>query len=362
MRKASRLRSAQEARGARGRPLASQYGSLGDGYGVARERKRQKTYEGISQVPRSLPPLTALRAFEAAARLQSFTKAARELNVTPAAVSHQIRGLESYLGVTLFRRTTRRLVLTEQGQRAAEYFRDGFERLARGVDLLRAGDGGGVLAVSTTSAFATRWLVPRLAKFERRCPGLDLRLRVGNQPVDFDQDEVDVAVRIGRGGVDGVIAVPLFGESVAPVATPGFIRQHGLRKPADLGKVPLLHDDSMRRAGRPGGWPEWLRLAGVRGIDTRPGMHFDDGHLALQAAAGGRGVALGRMAYALDDLTARRLKRPFAPVLELDLKYYLLIPEARAAEPAIATFRAWVEQEAAQFVPRLRALSGGRRA
>jgi LysR family glycine cleavage system transcriptional activator len=312
-------------------------------------------------VPRSLPPLTALRAFEAAARLLSFTKAARELNVTPAAVSHQIRGLESYLGVTLFRRTTRRLVLTEQGQRAAEYFREGFERLARGVDLLRADADGGVLAVSTTSAFATRWLVPRLGRFQRRCPGLDLRLKAGAQPVDFDHDEVDVAIRIGRGGIDGVIAVPLFGEAVAPMATPAFIRQHGVRKPADLGKVPLLHDDSMRRAGRPGAWSEWLRLAGVRGVDTRPGMHFDDGHLALQAAAGGRGVALGRLVYALDDLTAKRLKRPFQPVLELDLKYYLLVPEARAAEPAIAGFRSWIEQEATQFVSRLRAISGGAR-
>ncbi len=312
-------------------------------------------------MPRSLPPLTALRAFEAAARLLSFTKAARELNVTPAAVSHQIRGLESYLGVTLFRRTTRRLVLTEQGQRAAEYFREGFERLARGVDLLRADADGGVLAVSTTSAFATRWLVPRLGRFQRRCPGLDLRLKAGTQPVDFDHDEVDVAVRIGRGGFDGVIAVPLFGEAVTPMATPAFIRQHGVRKPADLGKVPLLHDDSMRRVGRPGAWSEWLRQAGVMGVDTRPGMHFDDGHLALQAASGGRGVALGRLVYAFDDLAAKRLKRPFQPVLELDLKYYLLVPEARAAEPAIAGFRSWIEQEAAQFVSRIHAISGGSR-
>lgn len=310
---------------------------------------------------RSLPPLTALRAFEAAARLLSFTKAARELNVTPAAVSHQIRGLEKYLGVTLFRRTTRRLVLTEQGQQAAEYFREGFDRLARGVDLLRSADGGGVLSLSTTSAFATRWLVPRLGRFARRCPGLDLRLKTGNQPVDFDHDEVDAAVRIGRGALDGVIAVPLFGECIAPVASPALIRQHGIRRPGDLARVTLLHDDSMRRAGRQGGWSEWFRLAGVRGVDTSVGTHFDDGHLALQAAAAGRGVALGRLAYALDDLTARRLRRPFAPVLELDVKYYLLIPESRAAEPAITAFRAWLEQEAALFLPRLRTLSGGQR-
>lgn len=307
-------------------------------------------------MPRSLPPLTALRAFEAAARLLSFTRAARELHVTPAAVSHQIRGLEKYMGVTLFRRTTRRLVLTEQGQLAFEQFREGFERLALGVDLLRSKEAGGSLTVSATTAFATRWLVPRLGRFARRCPGLDLRLRGGSQPVDFDHDEVDVAIRIGRGGVSGAIAIPVFGESVAPLASPAFIRQHSIRRPADLARVPLLHDDSMRRAGRPPGWSEWFRAARVRGAQTENGWHFDDGHLVLQAAAAGRGVALGRLAYALDDLEARRLKRPFEPVLEMDLKYYLLLPEGRATEPAIAAFRGWFTQEAASFETRLQAV------
>ena len=312
-------------------------------------------------MPRSLPPLTALRAFEAAARLSSFTKAARELHVTPAAVSHQIRGLEKYLGVTLFRRTTRRLALTEQGQIAADLFREGFERLARGVSLLRTGEGEGSLTVSVTTAFATRWLVPRLGRFSRRCPGIDLRVKAGSQPVDFDHDDVDVAVRIGRSGSAGAIAIPVFGESVAPLASPAFIRQHSIRRPSDLAKVALLHDDSMHRVGRPPGWSEWFRAANVRGVDTSHGMHFDDGHLVLQAAATGRGVALGRLAYALDDLESRRLKMPFGPVLEMDLKYYLLVPESRPNAPAIAAFRAWFEQEAVAFAPKLRAVAGDRR-
>jgi len=302
--------------------------------------------------------LTALRAFEAAARLSSFTRAARELHVTPAAVSHQIRGLEKYLGVTLFRRTTRRLLLTEQGQLAAEHFREGFERLDRGVRLLRVGEGGGPLTVSVTTPFATRWLVPRLGRFVRRYPDIDLRIRAGSQPVDFDHDDVDIAIRIGRGGVAGAVAVPVFGESVAPFATPAFIRQHSIRRPADLARALLLHDDSLRRVGRPPGWSEWFRAANVRGVDTTRGMHFDDGHLVLQAAAAGRGVALGRLVYAFDDLEARRLRMPFGPVLEMDLQYYLLVPEARAREPAIAAFRAWFEQEAALFAPKLAAASG----
>jgi LysR family glycine cleavage system transcriptional activator len=310
-------------------------------------------------MPRSLPPLTALRAFEAAARLASFARAARELHVTPAAVSHQIRGLERFLDVTLFRRTGRRLVLTDQGQVAAEQFREGFERLAQGVDLLRAGDSRGIVRVSTTTAFATRWLVPRLGRFMRRHPGIDLRFRAGSQPVDFDQDDVDVAVRIARGGVAGTLAVPLFGESLAPLTSPAFARHHGVRRPADLARVPLIHDDSLRRIGRPAGWSQWLRRAAVRGVDASAGLHFDDGHLVLQAAAGGRGVALGRLAYALDDIEARRLRLLFVPILDSDLRYYLLIPEMRATEPAIASFRAWMEQEAASFTQRLQAIAGG---
>ena len=304
-------------------------------------------------MPRLLPPLTALRAFEAAARLSSFTKAARELHVTPAAVSHQIRSLEKLLGVTLFRRTTRRLELTEQGRVAAELFREGFDKLARGVSKLRAESSSASVTVSVTTAFATRWLVPRLGRFVRRCPGIDLRIRAGSQPVDFDQDDIDIAVRIGRGGVAGATATALFTESVAPLASPVFIRQHGLRRAADLARVPLLHDDSMRRLGRPTGWPEWLATAKARNVEIDRGMHFDDGHLALQAAAGGRGVALGRLAYALDDLDARRLRMPFGPAMELDLCYFLLVPEARAAEPAIAAVQAWLVQEAESFAPRL---------
>ena len=225
---------------------------------------------------------------------------------------------------------------------------------ARGVSQLRADEAGASLTFSVTTAFATRWLVPRLGRFARRCPGIDLQLKAGTQPVDFDQDDIDLAVRIGRGGVAGATAIPLFGESVVPLASPAFIRQHGLRRPADLARVPLLHDDSMRRVGRPTRWSEWLAAAKVRNVDTGHGMHIDDGHLVLQAAAGGSGVALGRLVYALDDLDARRLRMPFGPVLDLDVQYYLFVPEARANEPAIAAARAWLVQEAESFVPRLR--------
>jgi LysR family glycine cleavage system transcriptional activator len=306
-------------------------------------------------VPRSLPPLTALRAFEVAARLSSFTRAAKELHVTPAAVSHQIRGLEKYLGVSLFKRTTRHLELTDQGRLAAEQLREGFELLAHGVDQLRARQLRASLVVSVTTAFATRWLVPRLGGFAARNPGIDVRLRAGGGAADFDIDDIDVAVRIGRGAFAGAVAVPLIEEYVAPLASPAFVREHGLRRGADLARVPLLHDDSMRRVGRSTGWPVWVRAAKVRSLDVSGGMHFDDGHLVLQAAAAGYGVALGRLTYALDDLGARRLKIPFGPLLETSVKYYLLVSEARAGEPTIDAFRAWIVDEAARFRIRLRA-------
>jgi LysR family glycine cleavage system transcriptional activator len=311
-------------------------------------------------MPKSLPPLTSLRTFEVAARLGSFTKAARELHVTPAAVSHQIRGLEEYLGVTLFRRTTRRLVLTEQAATAAEYLREGFERISRGAELLRPSSKGGTLSLSATPAFATRWLVSRLSRFQKQHPRFELHVKASAAPLDFDQDDVDAAIRLGKGGFEGVLAVELFNEWIAPVASPAFLRQHTLRRPADLARLPLLHDDSMRRAGRPQGWPAWFRAAGVTDAGAWQGTHFDDGHLALQAAAAGSGVAVGRLVYAMDDLAAKRLKIAFRPAIKMDISYYLLIPESRAALPSVVAFRSWIKAEAVAFSRSLDAMLGSR--
>jgi LysR family glycine cleavage system transcriptional activator len=327
---------------------------LGTARPTAEARIGHTRRERNSSVPSSLPPLTSLRAFEAAARLSSFTKAARELHVTPAAISHQIRGLEKFLGVTLFRRSSRRVTLTEQGQLAAEHLREGFDRLTRGVNALRGRERAGRLTVGATPSFATRWLVPRLSRLTRRYPGIELRLVTGTAPVDFDRDEVDVAIRFGRGGFDRVSAHALFGEYVTPVANPALLRAYTVRRPADLARMPFVHDDSMRRSGRPPTWAEWFRVARTRSVDTSRGLHFDDGHLALQAAAAGQGVALGRLVYAEADLASGALRMPFPEVLELDLHYYLLVPETRAGEPAIAAFREWLLPEAARFQRQLR--------
>lgn len=300
-------------------------------------------------MPRSLPPLTSLRAFEAAARSLSFTKAARELHVTPAAISHQIRGLEQFLGVTLFQRNGRRLELTRDGQLAADHFSDAFERIARGVQALRPKARDGELAIGVTPAFATRWLVPRLPSLSAALPQVRITLVTGTAPVDFDCDEIDVAIRFGQGGGSSAVTDALFKEIVAPVASPEFVRRHHLRRPADLGRVRLLHDESMRRAGRPPTWTEWLHVAGAAVAEIECGLFFDDSHLTLQAACEGQGVALGRLAYALDDLSHGRLVLPFPQVLELELHYHLIVPKARAQEPVIARFRQWLLREALDF-------------
>jgi LysR family transcriptional regulator, glycine cleavage system transcriptional activator len=300
-------------------------------------------------MPRSLPPLTSLRAFEAAARSLSFTKAARELHVTPAAISHQIRGLEQFLGVTLFQRTSRKLELTRDGQLAAEHFREAFERIARGVQALRQQGREGELVIGVTPSFATRWLLPRLPSLATDMPQVRVRLVTSTAPVDFDRDDIDLAVRFGRGGFDSVVTDELFHEVVAPVASPAFVRKHQLRRPVDLARVRLLSDESMRRAGRPPTWTEWLRAAGAPTIELECNLCVDDSHLALQAACEGQGVALGRLAYAVNDLAHGRLVLPFPTVIELDLHYHLIVPETRAGEPLIARFRDWLLGEAQAF-------------
>lgn len=300
-------------------------------------------------MPRSLPPLTSLRAFEAAARCLSFTRAARELHVTPAAISHQIRGLEQFLGVTLFQRNGRRLELTRDGQVAADHFSDAFERIARGVQALRPRSRDNELAIGVTPAFATRWLVPRLPGLMAALPDVRLALVTGTAPVDFDADEVDVAIRFGQGATAATVTDLLFREIVAPVASREFVRRHALHRPTDLARVRLLHDESMRRAGRPPTWHEWLQVAGATVPEIECGLFFDDGHLALQAACAGQGVALGRLAYALDDLTHDRLVLPYPQVLELDLHYHLLVPRARLRDAVVARFRLWLLGEAREF-------------
>jgi LysR family glycine cleavage system transcriptional activator len=297
-------------------------------------------------VSRRLPPLNALRAFEAAARYLSFTRAAAELHVTQTAISHQIRALEERLGVRLFRRLPRGLLLTEEAQRYLPPIRDAFDQIGLATERLTAVGASTTLTVSVLPSFAAKWLVPRLGRLRAGHPDLDLRISASSQLVDFARDDVDVGIRMGRGVYPGLRVDRLFGESLVPVCSPRLLEgAHPLRRPADLEHHPLLHEDDTS------GWELWLALVGVDGVDPRRGAIFTDAALVVQAAAEGQGVALARRRLAAADLAAGHLIQPFEVTIPQDLAYYLVCPEATAQQPRIAAFRGWLLAEAARESP-----------
>ncbi len=294
-----------------------------------------------------LPPLNALRAFEATARHLSFAKAADELGVTPAAVSHQVRQLEALTGVTLFRRLTRKVMLTDAGQAALPKLTEGFDRLAQAVASLRAADEGGVIDVSVAPSFASKWLVPRIERFTSAHPRIDVRISANLALVDFRNDQVDVAIRFGRGVYPGLRVDKLFSESVAPLCSPALAEgPRPLRAPADLARHVLLHDDSAYAVGATADWRMWLKLTGCDHIDTGRGPHFNQAEHALQAACDGAGVVLGRLSLAAADIAAGRLVQPFALSLPLQFGYYLARPDTGEDRPKVAAFRDWLLAEA----------------
>jgi LysR family glycine cleavage system transcriptional activator len=303
---------------------------------------------------RNLPPLNALRAFEAAARHLSFTKAAEELHVTPAAVSHQIKGLEAQLGVPLFRRLTRALRLTEAGQAAFPKMRDGFDRLAEGVELLKAHEDDDSLTVSVSPSFGAKWLVPRLESLRTAHPDIDVRIDATDRLADFQGDGVDVALRYGPGNYPGLRVDKLFVQEMAPVCSPKLLEgEHPLKVPEDLRHHTLLHLDWTREAEAAPNWRMWLLAAGVDnvgpgGVDPARGPRFSMDSLALQAAIDGQGVALTSSILTAGDLEAGRLVVPFDVSVcdPMDFAYYVISPERTAEQPKVAAFRAWVLGEA----------------
>lgn len=288
---------------------------------------------------RRLPSLNALRAFEAAARLGSFTAAGRALHVTPSAVSHQVRGLEEQLGLRLFERRPRALRLTPAGARAYAVSRDTFDRLARGLRRLPARSRS--LTVSVLPSFAAGWLLPRLPHFQADHPGIDLRLHATQEPADLQGGEADVAIRYGRGRYPGLRSERLLSDEAFPVCTPGLAR--GLQRPDDLRGMVLLHDEVR---GAHGGWAAWLAAAGARRVGAARGVRFSDARLLLQAALAGQGVALCRSVLVGDELASGRLVRPFGLALPSRYHYALVMPASAAARPEVRAFREFVVQEA----------------
>lgn len=291
---------------------------------------------------RRLPPLNALRAFEAAARHLSFTKAADELNVTQAAISHQIKGLEEWLGATLFQRGVRSLTLNEAGAAYLPSVKLAFDGLADATDRLFRRDDGGALTVSTMPSLAAKWLVLRLGRFQERRPDIDVRLQTSSALVDFARQDVDVAIRFGTGHWPGLRAERLMGEKIFPVCSPALLRaDRPLNVPDDLRHYPLLHDDYVIN------WRMWLDAAGAQGVDVSRGPVFNDSALMLQAAVAGRGVALARNVLAADDMAAGRLVRLFDVAAPGDWAYFVVAPSHYFQRAKVRAFRDWLFEEAA---------------
>ena len=314
-----------------------------------------------------LPPLNALKAFEAAARLLSVKKAAAELNVTPAAVSHQIIALEQYLGVQLFHRQSRALELTEAARACLPKLREGFDNLAQAVERLRAHKGGGTLMVSAAPSFAARWLMPRLHRFLDAHPEIDVRVsarlrqsthggRKASTAERLTLDDwladSDVAILYGRGDYPGFRVEKLISLDVTPICSPRLVThpQHPLRSPDDLRHHLLLHDETGELYDGVPFWEVWLKAAGVDDVDLSRGPHFSHAVLAFEAAVEGHGVVATMPVLAEADLNAARLVTPFALRVPLESAYYLVCGEAAAARPGVAAFREWLVSEAAVAV------------
>ncbi|MFT5110924.1 MAG: LysR family glycine cleavage system transcriptional activator [Parasphingorhabdus sp.] len=298
---------------------------------------------------RKIPSLNALRAFESVARHLSFTSAADELNVTPAAVGHQVRSLEDYCGQKLLYRSTRRVELTDIARWALPVLTQGLDLLAETGDRLMIPRTSSILNISVEPDFAARWLVQRLEKFQKYSSDWQVRLDARDEVVDLAERDIDIAIRYGDGIYPGLKVHKLGLEEVFPVCAPSLVEgSKGIRQPDDLRWHPLLHEDwAIPKDQIWPNWKMWLKAAGASRVDPVPGSHFSTSGLAIQAAILAQGVALSASALVADDLKAGRLVRPFGSQFstKLDMAYYLVYLEKSAEEPKIVAFKKWLLSE-----------------
>lgn len=288
-----------------------------------------------------LPPLNALRVFDAAARHLSFTRAADELFVTQAAVSHQIKSLEDFLGLKLFRRRNRSLLLTEEGQSYFQDIKEIFSQLTEATRKLQSRSAKGALTVSLLPSFAIQWLVPRLSSFNSAYPGIDVRIQAVDREVDKLADDVDVAIFYGRGNWPGLRVEKLYAEYLLPVCSPLLLTgDKPIKIPEDLAKHTLLHDASRRD------WQTYTRQLGLN-LNVQQGPIFSHSAMVLQAAIHGQGVALANNVMAQSEIEAGRLACPFNDVLVSKNAFYLVCHDSQAELGKIAAFRQWILAKAA---------------
>ena len=302
-----------------------------------------------------LPPLNALRVFEAAARHLSFKEAAAELHITQAAVSHQVKSLEEYLGVQLFRRSARGVQLTDAARACLPKLREGFDALAAAVETIRERGEEAELVITAPPVFTARWLMPRLAEFSKREPKIELHVFASSKMVDagaldsstlvgdldLRTESSAVQIHLGAGSYPGHRADRLFGVSMAAVASPDL--KPGLARPEDLKDHTLLHDDAMEIVAGGNAWRKWLEAAGVADrVDAERGPHFSSNILSLEAASQKLGVALALRPLVNADIASGRLAAPFDIEVKPGSAYYLVCPEVIGDRPAVAAFRKWL--------------------
>jgi LysR family transcriptional regulator, glycine cleavage system transcriptional activator len=288
-------------------------------------------------VGRRLPPLNSLKSFEAAGRLLSFTEAARELNVTQAAISHQIKVIEEYLGVALFNRYPRRLTLTDPGKALLPEVIDAFDRVSSALAAINREQYSNVLNVRLAPSFAAKWLSPRLKYFWLQYPEIDLRLYHAHPAVDFGRETIDIAVTYGKGDWPGVVSEKLLSLDFFPVCSPSFLNtDRPLTDLHNLRYYALLHDANYEC------WRDWIALAGIDDIDASRGTIIDDTNVLIQAAIDGQGIALGSTTFVVDLLESGRLIKPFDISLVNEFAYYVVYPPEHLQNPAVRAFKEWL--------------------
>lgn len=303
---------------------------------------------------RPLPPLNSLRAFEAAARHSSLTKAAAELHVTPAALSHQIRGLEELLQLKLFERKTRAIELTEAGSLLYPGLHAAFTQMRLAIASLERANNDRVLVVSAPPGFTAKWLAPRLYRFVEAHPDIDTRISSAMTLSNFTTDGVDVAIRHMRDGgtPDAALSYQkLYDVTLLPVCSPRLLAEHGVSAPDDVRKLTLIHDDSLAPRAELPRWADWLARAGVQGIEVGRGMRFSSADHALDATVEGAGILLAHEILAFDDLRTGRLVAPFDVRLETGRGIFIVCPKGSEARPKIRAFRDWLVGEARHADP-----------
>lgn len=293
-----------------------------------------------------LPPLNALRAFESAARLLSFSKAAAELHVTPGAISQQIKTLENYLGITLFKRQNRLILLTEQAQVCLPYLTEGFDRMAEAMKMMEELTLEKPLTITVAEAFAARWLMPRLRSFQTLHPDIDVRFDVSKELVDLVHDDIDVGIRYGSGEYPGLETDFLLPQQVYPVCSPNLLEKGPpIQTPADLQHYTLIHGDYYYLDAAYPDWEMWFKTVGVEDSNSTHGLHFSNAEMVVQAAVEGQGIALIGSVVAEDDLKAGRLIRPLDHTIPMEFAYYFVCTKAKARQPRVQSFRTWLLDE-----------------